>query len=373
VTKSPAFRAFLFAHRWLALVVSIPLVVVAATGGAIVFEGAIDRALNPSLNYVSTTGLTVSLDTLAAHASNATGGGPVLAISPSLADDRAATATAGKGISVYLDPHTGAVLGTRSPAERERSLARRLHVVHVRLFGNAIGGTVVGISTIIALCIVLTGLVLWWRDKQWRINTSASWKRIVFDIHHASGIITSVVLLVITASGLVIHYESLSSVIDKLNHSPPPAQPKQVAANPGVAPISYDLAAQAASAALPGASVISVSIQPSPKTPITVGMRFPEDHTGGRSRVILDRFSGTVLSVANTRTAEIGTRINNVRRSLHTGDIFGKTTEGIWLAAVVAMIAQMVTGVLMWWNGRPARRAAATRNRDRDPSPAPSG
>ncbi|MEO7086007.1 MAG: PepSY-associated TM helix domain-containing protein [Gemmatimonadaceae bacterium] len=370
MTKSPAFRAFLFTHRWLALVVSLPLIAVAVTGGAIVFEGAIDRALNPSLNYVSSTGPAVSLDTLAAHASAATNGGPVLAISPSLSDDRAATAVAGKGLSVYLDPHTGAVLGTRSSADREKSLARRLHVIHVHLFGNAIGGTIVGISTIVALAIVLTGLFVWWRDKLWRINTHASWKRIAFDIHHATGIITSLVLIVITASGLVIHYETLSDAIDKLNRSPPPpAQPKQPAADSSAVTISYDRAAQSAMTALPGAAVISVSIQPSPKAPVTVGMRFPEDHTpGGRSRVILNRFSGAPLSVVNTRTAELGTRINNVRRSLHTGDVYGKTTEGIWLAAVVAMVAQIVTGVLMWWNGRPARRANATRSRERDPS-----
>jgi uncharacterized iron-regulated membrane protein len=362
MTKSPAFRTFLFTHRWLALVVSIPLIVVAITGSAIVFEGAIDRASNPALNYVSTTGPAVSLDTLAAHASAATGGGPISAISPSLADDRAATAAAAKGVSVYLDPHTGAVLGTRSSADRESSLARRLHVVHVRLFGNAIGGSIVGIATIIALGIVLTGLFLWWRDKQWRINTKASWKRIAFDIHHATGIITSLVLIVVTASGLVIHYETLSTAIDKLNQNPPPAPPTQPAPDSAATPISYDRAAQAATAALPGAVVISVSIQPSPKAPVTVGMRFPEDHTpGGRSRVILDRYRGTVLSVANTRTAEVGTRINNARRSLHTGDIYGKTTEGIWFAAVLAMVAQIVTGLLMWWNGRPARKAAAAR------------
>ena len=49
MANSTTFRAFLFSHRWLALIVSIPLIVVAATGSAIVFEGAIDRALNPAL------------------------------------------------------------------------------------------------------------------------------------------------------------------------------------------------------------------------------------------------------------------------------------------------------------------------------------
>jgi len=324
VTKSPTFRAFLFSHRWLALIVSVPLIVVAATGSAIVFEGAIDRALNPALNYVSTTGPRVSLDTLAAHARAATGGGPVLAISPALADDRAATVAGKDGITVYLDPHTGAVLGTRSAAEREKSLARQLHVLHVRLVGKTIGGTIVALSTIVALVLVLTGLVLWWRDKLWKIHASASWKRIVFDLHHASGIATGLILLVVTASGLVIHYETLSKAIDKLNTTPPPSPAQQPAADSGATVISYDAAFAAATGALPGATVMSISISPSAKAPINVGMRYPEDHTpGGRSRVTLDRFRAALLTVTSTRTAELGTRINNVRRSLHTGDITG--------------------------------------------------
>ena len=65
-------------------------------------------------------------------------------------------------------------------------------------------------------------------DKLWRIRTTASWKRIVYDLHHSTGIFTSTVLLVITASGVVIHYQSLGNAIEGLNHSaptPPAVQP----------------------------------------------------------------------------------------------------------------------------------------------------
>jgi hypothetical protein len=54
--------------------------------------------------------------------------------------------------------------------------------------------------------------------------------------------------------------------------------------------------------------------------PAAVSMRFHEDHTpGGRSRVFVDRYRGTVLLAVSTRTAEPGTGINNLKRSLHTG------------------------------------------------------
>ena len=96
-------------------------------------------------------------------------------------------------------------------------------------------------------------------------------------------------------------------------------------------------------------------------------MRFPEDHTpGGRSRVYVDRYTGAVLGVENMRRAQLGTQIGNRIRSIHTGDVFGRPTEVVWLLATLALVGQAVTGLLMWWNARPARaalkRAAAARS-----------
>ena len=95
-----------------------------------------------------------------------------------------------------------------------------------------------------------------------------------------------------------------------------------------------------------------------PDQPFVAAMRFPEDHTpGGRSRVFVDRFTGVVLSAVSTRRAEPGTRLGNSIRSIHTGDLFGKPTEAIWLAAAIVLASQTITGVAMWWNGRAARAA----------------
>ena len=40
-------KTLIFTHRWVALVVSVFLLCAAASGTAMVFEGAIDRGLNP--------------------------------------------------------------------------------------------------------------------------------------------------------------------------------------------------------------------------------------------------------------------------------------------------------------------------------------
>ena len=94
-----------------------------------------------------------------------------------------------------------------------------------------------------------------------------------------------------------------------------------------------------------------------PKSPVSVAMRFPEDRTpGGRSRVLVNRFNGELLGTVSTRDAALGTRLDNLKRSLHTGDVLGMPTEALWFAAMLVMLSQIVTGALMWWNARKGRR-----------------
>jgi len=90
-----------------------------------------------------------------------------------------------------------------------------------------------------------------------------------------------------------------------------------------------------------------------PKAVFRILKKFPEDRTpAGRSRVYIDQFSGAVLLVENTRTAPLGTRILNLKRSAHTGDIFGAPTQALYFPVSLGMAIQAVTGVLIWWNSR---------------------
>ena len=351
--------ALLVFHRWLALVVSVLILVIALTGSALVFEGAMDRGLHPALWRVTPRETPMSLDTLLSRARAAVSPkAPITGITLPPATDRAVLLQAG-ATQIFVDPYTGIVKGTRTIDEWNKTLPRRLHVLHVSLMASKVGGEVVGVGTIAALVLVLTGAILWWRDKLWRIRWSASWKRILFDLHHSLGVFAAVILVVIATSGLFIHYESLNKLMARMNESPPeppPHQPKTT----GPSQISADSFYRVALAALPGARVMFLTFPPKPDVPLVAAMRFPEDHTpGGRSRVYVDRFQGSVLTMTSTRRAELGTRLSNSIRSIHTGDVFGKPTEAIWLAAAMILATQGITGFAMWWNGRASRAALA--------------
>jgi uncharacterized iron-regulated membrane protein len=344
-------------HRWLALATSVFILILALTGSALVFEGAIDRGLNPQLWRVTPGARTLSLDTLAARALAAIPKGPLSSLLPSHVADRAYTAQAGSR-QIFLDQYTGRVLGTREQEAFSKTLPKRVHALHTSLLAKGVGSTIVGIVTIAALVLVITGMIIWWREKLWRIHWSASWKRIVFDVHHSLGIFASLVLFVITASGMAIHYNAIGDAILKLDKAPRAAFPKQPAGDSGAKPISVDSVERIALAALPGADIMIYSLPKKAEEPYVVAMRYPEDRTpGGRSRVYIDRYRGTVLLVESTRTAQTGRAIGNVMRSVHTGDLLGKPTEVVWLLASLVLASQALSGVVMWWNGRASRKA----------------
>jgi len=114
-------------------------------------------------------------------------------------------------------------------------------------------------------------------------------------------------------------------------------------------PLSPDQAMEIAAAAIPGAFPFQIGI-PGPKGAYQIRSRFPEDLTpGGRSRVIVDQYTGKVLYAEGSRTAPAGTRMVIVNRAIHTGDIFGIPSKAVMSLACLMAVMQVCSGVAMWW------------------------
>lgn len=351
-------RAFLIAHRWLALVVAIFLTIVAVSGALLVLEGPISRARQP---HVIPAGSRLPLDTLAQRARAAAGGGDfvmmTLGASPDLAWGVVLSSKSSRDpasdTSVLVNPYTGAILTGPPGPDPLVAFMRKVHLLHTQLLGGRVGNAIVVAVTFVALFLVLSGIVVWWRDKLWRVNTSGSWKRTNFDLHHSLGIFSAVLLLIITSTGLWVRYATVDEWMRKLNRSTTAPVPSQPAAAPGMPLLSLDSIAAAARAAVPGAAIMNIQLPPGPKRPAMVQLKYPEDHTpAGRSRVFVDKYRGTVLLAMSTRTAEAGQHMIDIKRSLHTGDIYGVPTQILWMLGAFLLATQAVTGVLMWWNAK---------------------
>lgn len=342
---------WLKAHLWVGLAIGLPLVIVSISGAALVFEDDIDRALNPKISFVTPGMQSLPIDELVARTREAYPAVQLTSITfpetPSQALQIGAASKTGP-LTISVNEYTGDVLGARTAAEREVGLARRIHLLHTRLFAGEVGEWIVGAITALTLFMAIAGIVLWWPRKIVTVKWSASGRRINFDLHNVFGFYASAVFFFIALTGMMIAFERWTDpMFMRLNDTPVPALARESEAT-GM-PTSVDTLVRAAHDALPGAFLKGIGIPTGGTNAIVAMMKYPEDRTpGGRSRVALDQYSGRALTVINTRAVPTGTRLVNLKRSAHTGDIFGAVTRALYFVTALMLAGQVITGFFIW-------------------------
>ena len=348
-------RSFvLTAHQWMGLGGGLFLAVLGLTGTVLVFEGAIDRALHPATSYVAERGARLSLDSLVAVARANRPGTAIVGATLPQRPDRSLELAASTGRSLFVNPYSGALLGER---DRRGSLARTVHLVHTQLVVGGAAKVVVGLASFMGMLLALSGIILWWPRRIVRVSpATASWRRRNFDLHNVSGLWSSTILLAITTTGVWINQEGALNpwaqrTFDR--HSAVPL-PKESRGGPGVVSVSLDSMLRAAQAALPAAMPTNISIPTAPTAIVRVSLKYADDRTpAGRSRVFVDQGTGALLRLDDAHAAEPGTRVTNLVRSLHTGDLLGRPTRALWFLASLALVIQAISGFLVWY--RPKR------------------
>ena len=345
--------AFLKLHLWVGLAAAILILLLAVTGAILVFENEIDRALNPKLLTVAPQSTNLPVADLVDRARKQFAR-PIQSIGVNSRPDLAwQLILGGKGpLFAFINPHTGEITGTR---ERSGYFTYDVHQFHSNLLVGKKGQVWVGAGNACLMVLMLTGVVLWWKRKLFSIETGASWKRISFDLHHVSGIYALFFLFVIVGTGLVMSYPNqMYPIVEVFTgdsnkeqpEDPPASTPPALAGAPGITP---DQALAIGRAQLAGAQPTFLSFPQGPKGVYNIGFKFPEDHTpGGRSHIFIERYTGEVLWLDNTRKQPPGVKFSNNVRQLHTGDIYGWPSRIVYAFASFGVIVQAITGIIIW-------------------------
>lgn len=328
------------------MIAGVVLVILGVTGAVLAFEQPIDHLLNRGLFYVQPQKAQLPVSDVMASLRKAFPKGRVNMLMLSQAPDLSTMAVM-RGFSAYVDPYTGRVLGAR----RGRGFTQTVHELHLRLLLGPTGETINTIATVVLIFLTISGIILWWPLKRITIATGKSWRRFNFDTHYAVGFYSSVVLLVLSVTGVMVGFGDYTVPwMYRLTKSEPMENMMDSTPIDGASPISPDQALRKAQTALPGTIPVSIIFPGNPEASFRVAFRYPEDRTpGGRSRVLVDQFSGEILLVESSRTAPAGTRLVNLNRALHTGDIGGWPAKVLVCLMSLAVVAQAFTGVVMWW------------------------
>lgn len=350
-------RVLLTLHLWAALLASIFLLLLGVSGSFVAYEREIDAIVNRKLIAVQPTGAPLPLSDLSKRLETAHPGFRVTEV----AFGREAThayemyldpGNGNEGAAVTVDQYTGKELGDVRTAS---TFVNSVHQFHTHLLLDKhrdLAKWILGVASIFLLFLSCSGIILWWRRKLFTINWRGSGKRINFDLHNVLGVFSSLFLFCFALTGIALTWDSATNTF--ISRFTPtgnmPGRPRLQPAPPDAVPLGPDAIVATAHAALPGAEIDALMMDPGRS--VGVRMHFPEDRTPiGRSVVWLDPFTGKALSVWSTRTAPFGFRISRMWiREIHTGDIFGWPTR--LLACVMSLVlpALTITGTLIWWN-----------------------
>ena len=359
-------------HLYVALIVGLFVVILSVTGAIVAFGPELDAFFNPKLFHVEPQNTPpLPFQTLAGIVSQKFGEKVNTLRLPDAPDHSYSAAVAHGATQVFLNGYTGEILGTRSP---KTFLAKTLQF-HKRLAAAPgkgwpqTGNKIVAIACWAMLFLLLSGLYLWWPYQRFSVKWSGSLRRVMFDLHNASGIYASVFLLILTITGLMVSYdEEVTEYLYKVTDTKPIVRSLPSTPVAGATPITPEQAVEIAKKELAGASPITVTEPTAPKGSYNITMHFPEDHTGrgglGRSWISIDQYSGKVLVAQNSRTAPGPTRTRMINRAIHTGDIFGVPSRLIAGLSSLVVLVQAVSGVIMWLKRKNGTKTTISTNAD---------
>lgn len=120
---------------------------------------------------------------------------------------------------LYFNPYSGNYLKTENPKTDFFIIVEYIHLY--LLLPDYIGKHIVGVSTLIFILLVISGLIQWWPKRKsdikrsFTVKWSAKWRRVNYDWHNTSGFYISIIAVVIAITGLTFTYEWVGDGIYK--------------------------------------------------------------------------------------------------------------------------------------------------------------
>jgi len=396
-------------HLWLGLLSGLVVLIVSVTGCIFVFQKEITGARHPERYFVSPGDHNQALDSLCQTAQAGLGAAHPLSYIVAYRDprhtwefmafrenDTALTIFGGIEYyqSVFLDPHTGKVTGSRDYKYDFFSIVKYLH--WSLLLNTPYGQPIVAGSTVIFVILLVTGLVLWWpkkwtkatRDRSLKIKWKASFRRVNYDLHNVPGFYSLIPALLIAVTGLVFVWppatpplpatrstpsppatQSLpppatQSLPPPAPRSPPPPAPRSpppparrsISTLPILPPVAapvpanpLDRALQTSLDALPSTARFGVSPAFGKEGPIYVYTYRDQETYNGFDVLQFDQYSGRLLDhLRNTRKTRMQ-RLVEMNYDLHVGAIAGLTGKIIAFITSLICASLPVTGFLVWY------------------------
>ncbi|MDE6638105.1 MAG: PepSY domain-containing protein, partial [Muribaculaceae bacterium] len=251
--------------------------------------------------------------------------------------------------AVWVDQYTGKVIG-----EYERAkIFKVASSAHRRLFGKSkaegafgakTGKLTIGITSLVAVFILLSGLVIWWPAKgTWRRKLSISTKhgsyRFWYDFHCVGGFLTSIILLLCVLTGLSWSFGWYRTAVYSTFGStlPKPSLHKTPAENFSAWQIAYN-----------GIK----SVNPDSEIRMYQGEADVVENGAGNQQAYktyqLDSYNGKIIAIIPYSEKEKSNHIKGWIYTLHVGSWAGWFSKILYLICVLIGALLPISGYYLW-------------------------
>ncbi|RYY87032.1 MAG: PepSY domain-containing protein, partial [Chitinophagaceae bacterium] len=351
-------------HLYLSFAAGLVILIACLTGALLVFEKDLQMAFNKERYYTTPAAGVLPADTIlskvkAAYPGKVTGikwySDPARTVEVALSapkkkeegtkevkpekaagkDAKAKPAEArAPGFTLFVDPYTGEV---REKYSYRETGWYTVFALHRWLLGGegSVGKYIVGVSTLLFLFILITGIVLWWPrtrkvlQQRLTIKWGASWKRLNHDLHLVLGFYSAILLFIVAFTGLAWSFEWMDKGIYQVTGSKkeaPKAPKSNFAAGAKAVPFSSIL--QAARTAQPDAQFYNVQAPKDSTGVFTVQVlqQHPK-HESATDALYFDQYTAAPLGGLPYAQRSLGARVRSTFKPVHTGSIGGWPTK----------------------------------------------
>jgi uncharacterized iron-regulated membrane protein len=359
-------KTILFLHRWLGFITGLVVFIVSITGCIYCFQDEIQDAMYSYRHVEASAKPYLAPSVLKQKAISKYPGSTANYIYYYGKTRPAAVLVNSKKdgfLAAYYNPYTGEYLHSEIYAKNFFVIVEYIHLY--LLLPPKIGGMIVGVSVLIFVAIMITGIILWWpkrksdRKRSFTIKWGAKWRRVNYDLHNVLGFYATAIAIILAITGVSMTFEWVREGIYRAGnlgktYAIEKTEPKSDSLNKAK-PVHYSIIDSALLYAQQHSATAEMFLVSDDATAAgTVGVTaYPQsmhfDHT---DNYYFERYTGKLLRVTPNAKKSVGMKLNDMNYDIHVGQILGLTGKIIAFLASLICATLPVTGFIIWLGKR---------------------
>ena len=264
---------------------------------------------------------------------------------------------------VYLNPYTGQITHTENPADNFFIIVEYIHLY--LLLPPKIGSMVVGISVIIFIILMITGIVLWWpkrksdRKRSLTIKWNSRWRRLNYDLHNVLGFYATFIAIIIALTGLSITFDFVrEGIYTTANFGKVYPKEKLVLKSDSLLKDKVntqsliDKVFKTAQAGSPTAEMFMLSDDATASGTIGISAYAHSLHYYISDEYAFDKYTGKMLKKTIHAQKSPGMKMNEMNYDIHVGQVLGLPGKIIAFLATLICASLPITGLVIWFGKR---------------------